>query len=198
MTPDEAAGAEKKNSAVGHGADREDVVDTNSPKNNMPGRLVSIYLAPEAKAPMHSVERVRAVPGRGLQGDRYWAGVGAFSRWPGPMREVTLIEREALDAAAGEFSVDVASGEHRRNLVVEGVDLAALLKQRFRVGDVEMEGLRICAPCKYLVRVTGQERIFDALVRRGGLRARVVSEGIIASGDAVVPLSPEAGGHTLP
>ena len=145
---------------------------------------------------MRSAERVRAVPGRGLEGDRYWAGVGAFSRWPGPVREVTLIEREALDAASGEFGVALASGEHRRNLVVEGVDLSALLKRRFRVGGVEMEGLRICAPCKYLVRVTGQERIFDALVRRGGLRARILTEGEIRVGDPVTRSDPpEASGE---
>lgn len=164
----------------------------------MSGRVVSIYIAPEAGAPVRRVEKVRAVPGRGLEGDRYWTGEGSFSRWPGPVREVSLVAQEALDAASGEFDVALGNGEHRRNLVVEGVDLTALLKQRFRVGEVEMEGLRICAPCKYLVRVTGQERIFDALVRRGGLRARIVTEGSVASDDAVVPLTPEAKGWALP
>lgn len=162
----------------------------------MSGRVVSIYIAPAAGAPVHRVERVRAVPGRGLEGDRYWKHEGSFSRWPGPVREVSLIAQEALDAASGEFGVALGDGEHRRNIVTSGVDLRALLKQRFRVGAVEMEGLRICAPCRYLIRVTGQELIFDALVRRGGLRARVVSEGVIASGDAVV--SPEAEGWSLP
>jgi MOSC domain-containing protein YiiM len=50
-----------------------------------------------------------------------------------------------------------------------------------------MRGVRVCAPCKYLVRVTGQEEIFDALVGRGGLRAEVLTEGVIRLGDAVRP-----------
>lgn len=151
----------------------------------MSGRLVSLYIAPEAKAPAQRVDSVRAVPGRGLEGDRYWAGTGAFSRWPGAVREVTLIEVEALVAAAAEFSVDVEVGQHRRNLVTEGVDLRALLKRRFRVGEVVLEGLRLCAPCRYLVRVSGQERMFDALVRRGGLRDGIVSGGTLHLGDEI-------------
>lgn len=181
MAADEAGGAEKTDRSR-HGA------GAGVPRSYaMPGRLVSIYIAPEAKAPMQSRESVRAVPGRGLEGDRYWSGTGAFSRWPGPLREVTLIAREALAEATDEFGVAVQAGEHRRNLVTEGVDLRALLKRTFRVGEVEMEGVRVCAPCKYLVRVTGQDRMFDALVRRGGLRARILTPGTLRVGDAVEP-----------
>jgi MOSC domain-containing protein YiiM len=151
------------------------------------GALRAIYTAPEAKAPMRSLDAVRAVPGRGLEGDRYFKGEGAFSRWPGSRREVTLIAAEALAAAEEAFDVAVSAGEHRRNLVVAGVPLGDLVKTEFVVGDVRMRGARVCAPCKYLVRVTGQEAIFDALVGRGGLRAEVLNEGVIRVGDRVRP-----------
>ncbi|MEM1043428.1 MAG: MOSC domain-containing protein [Bacteroidota bacterium] len=152
------------------------------------GALEAIFIAPTAKAPVQSVEAVRAVPGRGLEGDRYWKGEGAFSRWPGPLREVTLIDADALAAAEAEFGVHLSAGEHRRNLVVRGVPLAEWKKQVFTVGAVRLCGVRVCAPCKYLVRVTGQEAIFDALVRRGGLRAEVLTEGTLRVGDAVRPV----------
>lgn len=151
------------------------------------GTLRAIYTAPEAKAPMRSLEFVRAVPGRGLEGDRYFKGVGAYSRWPGPRRDLTLIAAEALAEAESAFGVAVSAGEHRRNLVVSGVPLGDLLKAEFRIGDVRVRGVRVCAPCKYLVRVTGQEAIFDALVGRGGLRAEVLTEGVIRVGDEVRP-----------
>ena len=151
------------------------------------GTLRAIYTAPEAKAPMQARETVRAVPGRGLEGDRYFYGEGAFSRWPGPRREVTLIAAEALAEAEAAFDVAVTAGEHRRNLVVTGVPLTDLVKAEFVIGDVRMRGVRVCAPCKYLVRVTGQKEIFDALVGRGGLRAEVLTEGVIRLGDAVWP-----------
>jgi len=151
----------------------------------MPGRLVSIYVAPAAGAPVERVRQRHALAGRGLAGDRYAAGEGSFSRWPGRGRSVTLVAAEALADAAAEFGVAVGEGQHRRNLVVEGVPLDDLRGVPFAIGDVRFEGVRLCAPCKYLVRVTGQDQIFDALVRRGGLRAEIVTGGTLREGDPV-------------
>lgn len=162
-----------------------------------PGRLVSIYVAPAAGAPIALVPHAEALAGRGLAGDRYAAGTGSFSRWPGKGRAVTLISAEALAEAEAAFGVDVSHGEHRRNLVVAGVDLRSLLGGRFRIGEALFEGARVCAPCKYLVRVTGQARAFDALVGRGGIRAEVLEGGVIAEGDAVVAVG-EARPRVLP
>ena len=151
------------------------------------GTLSAIFVAPSAGAAVQTVAAVRAEPGRGLEGDRYWKGEGSFSRWPGARREITLIAAEALAEAEAEFGVSVSAGEHRRNLVVSGAPLSDLVKAEFWVGGVLMRGERVCAPCKYLVRVTGQAAILDALVRRGGLRAAVLSEGVICVGDTVRP-----------
>lgn len=118
-------------------------------------------------------------------GDRYSVGAGSFSRWPDKGRAVTLIAAEALAEAEHEFGVRVSAGEHRRNLVVEGVPLDDLRGVPFQIGGIQLEGVRLCAPCKYLVRVTGQDRIFDALVRRGGLRAALLSGGTLRVGDEV-------------
>lgn len=150
------------------------------------GRVVQLWTAPAAGAPMAAHAAVEAAE-VGLVGDRYAAGEGSFSRWPGPHRAVTVIAAEALRAAEAAFGVSLAAGEHRRNVVVEGVDLEALLKRPFRIGGATLRGERRCAPCRYLVRVTGQEALFDALRGRGGLRCRVLEPGPIRVGDAVVP-----------
>lgn len=163
----------------------------------MTGRLVSIYVAPTAGAPVVRVPRAEALAERGLAGDRYAAGAGSFSRWPGRGRAVTLVSEEALAEAESMFGVRLAEGEHRRNLVVAGVDVRALLGGRFRIGGALFEGARVCAPCRYLVRTTGQGRIFEALVGRGGIRAEVVEGGVFAEGDAVVPVG-EARPRVLP
>ena len=151
----------------------------------MPGRLTDLFLAPDAGAQVRRVDSATALEGRGLEGDRYAAGAGSFSRWPHPGRAVTLISSEALADAEAEFGVSLMEGQHRRNLVVTGVPLAELKGVGFTIGDARFEGWRVCAPCKYLVRVTGQDRIFQALVRRGGLRAAVTASGAVRRGDAV-------------
>ena len=151
----------------------------------MPARIAAIYTAPAAGAPVDRVSEARALAGRGLEGDRYAAGEGSFSRWPGRGRAVTLISAEALREAEAAFDVSLSEGQHRRNLVVEGLDPATLRGVPFGIGEARFEGVRLCAPCKYLVRVTGQADAFDALVGRGGLRAEVVADGTIREGDAV-------------
>ena len=140
---------------------------------------------------MVRVRQAEAIAGRGLAGDRYAAAAGSFSRWPGRGRAITLIAAEALREAEAAHDVAFADGSHRRNLVVEGVPLEELRGVPFQIGAASFEGVRICAPCKYLVRVTGQPAAFDALVGRGGLRAAITTGGRIQEGDAVT-WDPEA------
>ena len=149
-----------------------------------PGRLDAIYTAPRAGDSVIASSSVK-ITRDGLAGDRYASNAGSFSRWPAPYRAVTLISQEAIDDAEAEFGVSMQTGEHRRNLVVSGVPLADWRGVRFRIGSVELVGERLCAPCKYLIRTTGQAAAFDALVGRGGLRARVATPGVLSVGDAV-------------
>lgn len=148
------------------------------------GRLLSIYTTPRAGESVIANE-ASLVTVDGLAGDRYAEGLGSFSRWPASYRAVSLISQEDLDAAEAEFGVSMQNGEHRRNLVVQGVPLADLRGVRFSIGEVVLEGVRLCAPCKYLIRTTRQPEAFNALVKRGGLRARVVTPGPIRVGDSV-------------
>ena len=107
-----------------------------------PARLVALYTAPAAGAPVVRVPEARALEGRGLEGDRYAAGAGSFSRWPGRGRAVTLISADALREAEAAFDVSLADGQHRRNLVVEGLDPAVLRGVPFQIGEARFEGVR--------------------------------------------------------
>jgi MOSC domain-containing protein YiiM len=148
----------------------------------VPGRVESIHIAPEKVQLPRSVERAVAVPGRGLEGDRYYQGKGSFSQWPGE-RDLTLIEAEALEDA----EVELDPGEARRNVVVRGVDLNGLVGRRFRVGAVECEALELSPPCKHLEKLT-QPGVMRALANRGGIRAAIRTGGEIVVGDPVEPV----------
>ena len=143
----------------------------------MAGTVESIHITAEAKAEPQSVERATAVPGRGLEGDRYFEGTGTFSDWPGD-DDLTLIEAEATEAAG------IEPGAARRNVVVRGADLNALVGKRFRVGAVECEGLELADPCRHLEGLT-KPGVLRALAGRGGLRAAILTGGEIAVGDAL-------------
>jgi MOSC domain-containing protein YiiM len=152
-----------------------------------PGRVVFLHVAPERAAPIRSLPEVRAVPGRGLEGDRYYAPEGDASGTTNPDRQVTLIETEALEALARDYGVEMEPGETRRNVATRGVALNHFVGRRFRVGDSTLLGIRLCEPCGYMERLSGKAAR-PGLVHRGGLRAQILTEGRIRVGDPIEPL----------
>lgn len=151
------------------------------------GEVVSLHITRERGTPTRSVECVRAVPGRGLEGDRYFCGQGTYSDRPGPSRDLTLIELETIEALARDNDLSIAPGDTRRNVVTRRVPLNHLVGREFRVGDVRLRGVRLCEPCAHLETLT-RRGILSGLVHRGGLRAQILTEGEIRVGDAIVPV----------
>lgn len=150
------------------------------------GRVEAIFVAPDAGAPMRRLDEVRAIAGRGLEGDRYAVGRGTFSIRGGRGNELTLIAGEVLNALALPDGRPLSGAEARRNVVTRGVDLNALVGRRFRVGELELIGRRRCEPCAHLQRLT-RPGVLRALVARGGLRADLLSTGTLRTGDAITP-----------
>ena len=143
------------------------------------GSVACLLIAPKAEDPLVRVDRATAVAGRGLEGDRYFAGGGTFSG-PGRGYEVTLVQAEALAA------VDLSWEEARRNIVTRDVDLNALVGRRFSVGSVDCIGRRLAEPCAHLEKLT-REGLLRPLVHRAGLRADILTGGTIEVGDEVRP-----------
>src|SRR5262249_15275302 len=107
---------------------------------------------------MESREQIRATPGKGLEGDRYYFGAGTFSPNPHkPDYEVTLIQKEHIDAFRAASALPFTTNLARRNLVSEGIDLNALVGREFSVGAVRMRGIRLCEPCNYLAKNSFRE-----------------------------------------
>jgi MOSC domain-containing protein YiiM len=119
------------------------------------------------------VDSVSAHAGMGLEGDRKFFGHGAE-----PGKALTLIEAEVLE------EVGLTGTQSRRQVVVRGVRLNDLVGKRFRVGDVECLGVRLCEPCLHLQELT-RPGIIKVLAHRGGLNADILVGGQIRVGDPV-------------
>ena len=156
------------------------------------GELVAVYLAARNGDEPLPAERVEAVAGQGLVGDRYFQATKNAGQKPEIEREVTLIESEALDAIRHEDNMVLEAGRARRNLLTRGVPLNHLVGREFRVGDVVLRGLRLCEPCGHLEQLT-VEGIRKALCHRGGLRAQILRGGILRPGLPIRPaVAPES------
>jgi MOSC domain-containing protein YiiM len=155
------------------------------------GTVESIHIASVGEAPIQSVGQAVAIPGAGLEGDRYAQQSGTFSK-PEPDYELTLIEAEAIEALRRDYQVELPAGDARRNIVTRDVPLNHLVGREFTIGDVRIRGIRLCEPCEHLQKLTGK-KLIKGLLHRGGLRAQILTKGTIHVGDAVKVVSPSDG-----
>ena len=140
----------------------------------VPGSVESIAVASKESELPDAVDEIE-VTGRGLVGDRY-----------GDAGDITLIASEALDGLRADTGIQLSHEESRRQVLTRGIDLNALVGQRFTVGSVECEGAELCEPCNHLQSLTKQG-VLRGLVHRGGLRADIIRPGRIAVGDRIIP-----------
>ncbi len=127
---------------------------------------------------IRSVSEVECVAGMGLRGDRY------FGYKPDFKGQVTFFDADAVQAVRDRFSQpELSSSLFRRNLIVRGVDLAEWVGKRFSFQGVEFEASEECKPCYWMDEAVapGVEEFLKKNFR-GGLRARILSDGVLAVG----------------
>lgn len=159
-------------------------------------KVSGLYLARAAGQPMESELRLNLYA-KGVYGDRYARGDG---RWqirdrnqgrPHRERGVSFILASALREAAIEngwadgLNVGALS---RRNVILDGeeTDLGQLIDVRFKIGEAELEGVGDCDPCAIPNKLS-EDKIpgFHTIPSEAGLRARVITPGIIAIGNEI-------------
>jgi MOSC domain-containing protein YiiM len=161
----------------------------------MNAEVKAIFISPAKGAPMQPIQEVRAITGIGLEGDRYAKRAGAYTgvRIPDEDRAITLISVQAIEEANQELvrkGVEPFSPEQTRRNILINIDpqeLNSLVGKRFILSDVELEGSELCDPCRrpaaVLKRGTDVGKAFEeAFQNRGGLRARIISDGSVTEG----------------
>jgi MOSC domain-containing protein YiiM len=148
------------------------------------GKVVAIYIAPAQGEPTIYVEQAHVVPGMGIEGDRYYNLAAKSNENLKPGRELTLVEMEAIDSICQQDGIPLTPDQTRRNIVTRGIPLNDLVGRVFTIGATQLRGIRLCEPCSYLAGRT-DPRILTSMVHRGGLRAEIISEGIIHLNDII-------------
>ena len=146
----------------------------------MTSKVLYIYTKPTAGADVQARDSVLAIPGRGLQGDRYAQNPEGGTS---PDQEVTLIEIENIEGVK-QHGIHLRPSQTRRNIVTQGIALNELVDAEFLVGEVRLRGVRLCEPCAYLEGLTAKGLV-KALVHKAGLRAQILNEGTITVGDEI-------------
>lgn len=146
-----------------------------------PGGVVWLGIRPARLVPMLHPEAITLTPGQGVDGDHYASATQGA-------RQVTLISAEHLAAIGSYLGRDSAPPELlRRNVVVQGINLAALKGRSFRLGTAVLESSGDCHPCSKMERLLGTGG-YNAVRGHGGITARVLEGGEIRLGDFIMAM----------
>jgi MOSC domain-containing protein YiiM len=125
------------------------------------------------RSPLLEVPEIECVAGHGIRGDRF------FDYEENYKGQITFFSNEVFDDVCRMLGTGNKSpGVTRRNVVTQGVDLNSLIGIRFTVQGIQFEGVCECKPCYWMDQAIapGAEQ---ALQGRGGLRARILTDGVL-------------------
>jgi MOSC domain-containing protein YiiM len=127
---------------------------------------------PAGETPVCEVSEIECVAGHGVRGDRF------FDYKPDYKGQITFFSSEVFAEVCRLLGTDKTPGAARRNVVTSGIDLNSLIGQRFALQGVEFEGVCECKPCYWMDSAIGPGAE-TALRGRGGLRAKILNDGIL-------------------
>jgi MOSC domain-containing protein YiiM len=155
----------------------------------MTGHITHIFIAPSRHAEQIAVDFVQVKIGKGIVGDRFYG-----LKQKGIYRNLTLIESEVIEEFNRNFGLSIDINTTRRNLVTNGIRLNELVGKTFKIGDISCRGIELCEPCGILARQLqpcslSKADIIATFTGKGGLRAEVLSDGVVRLGDIIVQLN---------
>ena len=128
---------------------------------------------------INEVKSIEVLENKGVVGDRH------FDEFNDPYCQLSLIESENIDFYNSKYNLNIPYVDFRRNIITKGVRLNDLIGKRFLVGNVKVEGVDLCRPCRHLTEILSQENILKEFLRKGGLRCLILSSSMINVGDNI-------------
>ena len=141
--------------------------------------VYKLGISTEHNQSIKEVNSINVLANQGIIGDRH------FKEFNNPYNQLSLIESENIDYYNIKYSLNIPYINFRRNVVTKGIQLNDLVGKKILVGNVELEGIDLCRPCRHLMEVLGQDNIIKEFLRRGGLRCQVLSSSSIKTGDQI-------------
>jgi MOSC domain-containing protein YiiM len=145
----------------------------------MKSKVYKIGIAKNDNQKIDNVESIEVVKDKGIVGDRH------FQEFNDPYNQLSLIESENIDYYNNKYKLNIPYIDFRRNIVTKGIELNDLIGKKIQIGDVLIEGIDLCRPCRHLSEKLNQDNIIKEFLRRGGLRCRILSSSNININDEI-------------
>ena len=126
-----------------------------------------------------NVDFIEVKKNKGIIGDRH------YDEFNDPYCQLSLIESENIDDYNIKHSLNIPYIDFRRNIITKGIKLNNLVGKKLQIGEVKVEVIDLCRPCKHLSEILNQDNIIKEFLRKGGLRCQILSSSRIFVGDQI-------------
>ena len=141
--------------------------------------VFKLGIAAKNNQPIKEVNSIEVLANKGIVGDRH------FNDFNDPYNQLSLIESENIDEYNIKFGLNIPYINFRRNIITKGILLNDLIGKKLQIGNVELEGVELCRPCRHLTEMLNQKNILKEFMRKGGLRCQILSSSKITVGDKI-------------
>ena len=142
-------------------------------------KILKLGISSKNNMPIKEVNEIEVLSGKGIVGDRH------YNEFNDPYNQISLIESENIDDYNIRFGLNIPYIDFRRNVITKGIKLNDLVGKKIKVGNVELEAIDLCRPCRHLSEMLNQNNIIKEFLRKGGLRCQILSSSNIKVGDKI-------------
>ena len=142
-------------------------------------KVIKLGITSSNNKKIKEVDSIEVLANKGVVGDRH------FSNYNDPYCQLTLIESENIDFYNLKYGLNIPYVDFRRNVVTEGIRLNELVGNKLKIGNVEVEGVDLCSPCRHVTEILCHDNILKEFLRKGGLRCQILSSSKIKIGDKI-------------
>ena len=141
--------------------------------------IFKIGITPSNNKKIEEVNSIELIANKGIVGDRY------YKDFSDPLSQLTLIESENIEDYNKKYNLNIDYLDFRRNIITKGIKLNNYIEKKIFIGKVEIEVIDLCRPCRFLQEKLQKKNIIKEFLRKGGIRCRILSSGIIKVGDLI-------------
>ena len=142
-------------------------------------QVLKIGITKNSNQKIQEATTIKVLANQGVVGDRH------FKEFNDPFSQLTLIESENIDFYNIKFGLNIPYVDFRRNIVTKGIQLNSLIGKKIKIGNVKLEGIDLCRPCRHLNEILNQDNIIKEFLRKGGLRCQILTSSSINVGDEI-------------
>ena len=142
-------------------------------------KVIKIGITKNNNQEIVNVSEIELIAGKGIKGDRH------FQDYNDPYNQLSIIESENINEYNKKYDLNIPYLNFRRNIITEGIKLNDLIGKKILIGEIQLNVIDLCRPCRHLAEKLGKENIIKEFLRKGGIRCEIINDGKISVNDQI-------------